>query len=479
MRAGIVVVLLSGCAGGGKGGDTGADADADADVDADADSDTDTDLDADADADADTDSDADTDTDTAATTTVAMDAVDAVCTLTANALRVQCDVTLVAEGMAELVFSAVDAPTRTYRRTGGVTQSIVAWGLLPDTDYDWAVGGLSGTVTTGSLPAELANATLTTTGTSWGFDAVLSPLFCPSEDYFTMIDGDGRIVWYEPNHVYRGGMNGYDWSQSARAVMAVDESQYTEWDVSGDVTLDLVRGRDFEDTLHHDVTRWGAYRYLLFDHTVNGRPVDGVYVFDGTTRIGTFHLEDWFTVSSVGNGDWSHANGLNATADGELVMSVLNFDTVLGIDGDPASPTFLDLQWNAAGSDPSGLPNADYLPVSGALEGFDGQHNATRVDDQLYVFDNRSQPDSRAARYVLDDTAGTLTLDAAWSMGHTCDHHGGALPLDGGGVLATCAPDREGWAFHEGSTTPDWTLTVACGAEGTLSMARMIPVHVD
>jgi hypothetical protein len=261
--------------------------------------------------------------------------------------------------------------------------------------------------------------------------------------------------------------------------MSLNTDRFLEQHVSGDVILDLDgNGVDFDDNLHHDVSRWGEYRYLLFEYPLYGKNVDGVYVFQDSTLIGTFRLGEHFTVGGGGGGDWAHANGLNATDDGTLVMSLLNFDAVIGIDGDPASAAFLDVSWHAAGGN-GGLPNPDYTPIAGATEGFDGQHNASRHGDELWVFDNRSQSDSRAVRILMDDTNGTLTLDAAWSFSSTCPNHGGAIPVEGGGVLATCANAGLVWEFAEGQPTPGWTLEASCGGGGSLQLARAIPVIIE
>jgi hypothetical protein len=74
----------------------------------------------------------------------------------------------------------------------------------------------------------LAQADIVTTGESFGFDAVLHPMQCSTGSYFVMIDGQGRIVWYEPSSVYfQGTMNGYEWSQTAHTVLSVGSPDYT------------------------------------------------------------------------------------------------------------------------------------------------------------------------------------------------------------------------------------------------------------
>ncbi len=435
-------------------------------------------TDASSEGDADTDTDADADTDTDATPVEA-----AACALTANALRITCTATLEAPGSVTLVLSAPGAATRTFVSADATEHEILGWGLVADTAYTWSIGTQSGTVTTGPLPAALADAAIATTGAATGFDAVLYPLACPGDDYFTMIDSDGRIVWYEQNDVYFGAfMAGYDWSQADLTVLSVGEDRFQEQHVSGDVVLDLAGGGvDFEHTLHHDTARWGDLRYLLFEYPVGALFVDGVHVFDGPTRIGTWLMGDDFTVPDSGEGDWGHANGLKVTETGEIVLSLHTFSSVLTVDGDPASPTFLQSETILNGGK-GGLPDPDYVPVDGPGEGFRRQHNASRHGDDLWVFDNESQPTSRALRMALDPATGTLTTTGSWSFDETCKNQGGAIPLAGGGVLASCANVGKVWQFDEAATEPGWTLEADCGEDlepGSLPILRGIPVMVE
>ena len=413
-----------------------------------------------------------------------VDVVAASCSVSANALRVDCTVALAEVGSATVVLSAKGVPSRTLSSTELDTEhDLLGWGLVADTTYDWTAGPLSGVVTTGSLPADLAGANVTTTGTAFGFDAVLQPLDCNQADYFVMIDGEGRIVWYEANDVfYVGSMNGYDWSAEAQSVMSLNSDVFVEQHISGAEVLRIQRGVDFDGAheLHHDTSAWGSLRYLLFERVVGNVNVDGIEVFDGSSHVGTWFMEDDFKVSGGGGSgnDWGHANGLNVSDQGEIILSILNFDAVVAVDGDPASATFLQTVWHAAGSAASGLPDPDYLPVVGPGEGFDGQHNAGRYGDDLWVFDNLSAGDSRAIRMTMDHQAGTLALDAEWSLGQTCRIQGGSLPIDGG-VLATCANSGEVFAFEEGQATAAWTLEATCnGGGGGVSMTRGIPIGI-
>jgi hypothetical protein len=407
-----------------------------------------------------------------------------------NSLRVWCDATLVASGTATVQMSAVGAPTRSFAaEASGVEIRLFAWGLKPNTTYDWMIGDAAGTVTTGALPADLTEATVSVSGAIDGFDAVMQPIDC-NDQYFVAVDSDGDFIWYEQNSLYQNGMNGYEWSQEARSLSIASASTFVEIEVTGDTLLSLNQGADFSGDLHHDLGNWGDYRYLLFDRTVNGLAVDGFYVFDGSTLMGTFALEDHYTVTGgggpgPGGNDWSHANGINITDDGDLILSLLQFDSVLSIDADPSSGTFLDINWVVDGSG-NGLPGADYTAPSGADEGFSGQHNASFHADGLWLYDNDGSGDgSRAAHYELDLTAGQVLHVESWDMGEICSIEGGAVPIGNGTVLATCATARDIKQYASGSTDPIFSLNASCGDGGGAgpgggeAMNRGIPIVVE
>jgi len=394
-------------------------------------------------------------------------------------LRVLCEATLHAAGSATLELSAADAGTRTFvSEELLVDHEILGWGLQADTTYDWAIDDAFGTVTTGPIPQLLADADITVTGTPNGFDAALTVLTCNGQRFFTMIEGDGDIVWFHRDDVWGSNWQGYDWSQADRSLLTQSSSTLVETGVGGAELL-RITGTSFSGSLHHDVARWNQYTYSIFSRSTNVN-VDGIFVFEGTKLLGEFFLGDHYDTTG-GFGDWSHANGLNATEDGQLIFSLLNFDAVLSIDGDPASPKFLQINWLAAGNPPSDLPNPDYVAVAGPLEGFSGQHNPHVVGDKLWVFDNAGVGGgSRALRTTLDAKAGTITHDASWNLGVTCPIQSGAVPLEGGGVLASCQSNGRAAAFEEGNPSAVWSLDADCGGPGFgVRPNRVIPILIE
>lgn len=419
------------------------------------------------------------------TTPTGITVLSASCVPAAHPLQVDCTATLSDAGPVTVNLSATTgADPRTFvDATAAVEHAVLGWGLEADTVYDWEIGGITGQVTTGSLPAALADLTVDVTGTPWGFDAVLQPVDCAGDTWFVMLDGDGDVVWFLLDNVWDSQLRGYEWSQASRTLMTENAGTFLERAVDGSEVLRLQRGVHFDHDLHHDMTRWGDYRYLLFERRVGSLDVDGIYVFDGgSTLVGEIGLEAYYDLVGGGFfGDWAHANGLNATDDGLLVMSLLNFDTVIGFDGDPASPAFLQPQWHAIGT-PQGLPNPTYAPPNGPDEGFDGQHNASLHDgDRLWMFDNTGDGRvSRAIRSRLDPVAGEVVLEAEWPIDRRCPIQGGAIPLEPDGVLVSCPDSADVFAFHEGVQVPDWNLHASCGnGLFSLRLNRAIPVRIE
>jgi len=447
---GCAVLVTAGC--GSKEGDTSSDTLGSADADTDTDADTDSDTDADTDTDTDTDVFVDT-----ATPPV----LSASCSLTTNALRVACEATLSTPGSATLVLSASGAPIRTIHSDELLADhSLTGWGLRENTTYDWSIGDIAGTVTTGSVPSDLAAAGVSTTGSTRAFDAVLRPLTCSGSTWMVLIDPEGHIVWYEPTTLYSNGMSGYDWDDAGPAVLNASTSRFERIEMDGTESLALVRGTDFDEDLHHDVETWGGYTYLLHEYSDGATVVDGIYVFEGSQWVGTFELGDHYAVS--GSGEWSHANGIEATDDGLIILSMLNHSAVVAVDGDPASPTFLEVLWSAAGE--ASLPSPTYGPPASSADGFSSQHNASFVDGLLWLFDNRGAGAySRSAAYELDN--GNVTLVESYDFDARCDVQGGAIPV-GGGMLGTCASANDVRWWERGEATAAWVLEGDCAAGG-------------
>ncbi len=406
------------------------------------------------------------------TTTCAIDAD--------NPLIATCTVRFSEPAPVEIRFVSDRGRAAHFRsETPSTLHTLTAWGLGADRTWAWSHDDRSGTLKTGSLPDQLAGLTTEQSGQITGFDAVLRVLQCAS-NWFVMFNEGGEIVWYTPAEVYANPTNGYEWSQAERSVFSLAPHRLLQTHVSGEVLLELDEATHFPGkNLHHDITRWGPYTYVIFDEPYGGLRADGILVFRGTELVGTFRLSDTYTPPDTGTGDWAHANGINANEEGLIALSLRNFDMVLGIDGDPDSPTFLDILWTAGGSAQAlGTPN--FNPAIGPEEGWAGQHNPHVDGDRLTLFDNFGDGVvSRAARFHLDPTTGQAVHERSWYLDELCQIQSGAVPFDGG-ILASCASSGKVSAFAEASTEPSFQLEARCPPNGFVTaITRGIPVRIE
>jgi len=395
------------------------------------------------------------------------------CAPTPHPLVFDCTFDLPEAAPLTLRLTSSQATDRTFDSAAATHHAIRAWGLQADTAYEWSTGDASGSFTTGSLPPGLdeLSVSLRGDGALFGADAVLVYVSC---GFFVMLETDGDVIWFTRT-LYDSFSDGMMWSPADRTVLALADSvmsftpsAFEERDLLGDVILSLDPDTHFDLKLTHDVGRWGRYTYLLGEA---GFGMGGFEVFDGTTKLGQWLIDDSFP----GFG-WSHVNGLTVSDAGEVIVSEHIHDTIFAVDGDPASPTFLGELWHASGSATAEVPDPDYRPETGVL--FEGQHRGSRHGDELWVFDNRSQGQARALRMSMHHTTGRLEELDSWSMAGDCPNQGGAVPLPGG-VLATCA--NSGWvtAFRDGETSAEWAVRAQCGTTGFARSTRGFPVVVE
>jgi hypothetical protein len=360
-----------------------------------------------------------------------------------------------------------------------VEHSLTGFGLKPETTYTWELAGIEGEVTTGAVPSELDTLILEITGAPFGFDGVLMYVSC---GYFIMVDTDGDVVWAQESAIYDSLPDGMYWSQASHSVLALEDStmgrgvsSFNEVNVSGEEVLRLEADEDFTLKLTHDVSRWSDYVYLLGEDEAD---ISGFEIFKGTEHLATWQIDAEF--ADVPNIDTDHINTLSVNEGGEVVMSVYGFHGVISVDGNPDSPTFLQMNWHASG-DPGGdvpdLPDPDYVIEDGL--NFRRQHNTNMFDGQLWLFDNSSQPTSRGLVFDLDDSTGQLLLDQEYNLDLACSNQGGVLKVDGG-ALITCANQNKGHLFPTGGADPVYTIKGSCPMEGPLDKGvRVYPVMFE
>lgn len=415
-----------------------------------------------------------------------------------NTLRVDCTITLPSEAAITLTATDPDGDVVTVDGPTATEATLTLWGLRPETAYDVAVDDVSTTFTTGALPDDLAALTVEVTG-STTLDAVAQLVSCAGGSYVVVLDPTGTVRWYQsttadvpPQNgggvVLGGGIGGFSLTDDPGFVV-LTEGAIRDWSVTGvpGVTIDPA---SHALPLHHDLAQAGDDTLALFMETITGPDgldymIDGVAVFDADgALVETWHLADHIDPAQLvaGGGppegmggpggpdgpnevDWSHANGITVTEDGDWIVSFRWLSAIYRIDGHRGSPTFGEVEWTAVGDPASPIPSSFVIDADGA---FLGQHHGTVVGDTLTVFDNRTRPDeSRTVTLRLDPGAGTATTVETHRVGETCDVEGGAVPLPDGGVFATCATSGIGSEFPAGSgDTPTFTIHASCGAAG-------------
>jgi hypothetical protein len=404
-----------------------------------------------------------------------------------NTLRADC--TLASGEILQLTYTDPQGEARTVPGDGD--SSLTLWGLLPDTAYEVVARSAGGErqsrFTSGAVPEALAALEVELEGESAELEGVLQSVLCDGAWFFVGLDVSGRLRWYHPllsEDGPRGGIGGYSLVPGPGLLALVGMGVW-EWDMLGrpGVAID----EDLPRPVHHDVARAGEHTLVLFVEPVTGPDgytylLDGVYAFhaDGTLAA-EWHLADHVDPASlqpgVGTGsfwpqypdavDWSHANSVTVTDDGDWLVSFRWLDAVFRIDGQIGAPSFGEVEWVLVGDERSPLASSFALQADpGLVPGFVGQHHATQRGDRLWLFDNRLPPEpSRAIELVLEgDEARTV---ASHSVGEPCEVEGGVVPLPAGGVLATCA--TSGVASEFTATSGDdavFTLRAACPAAG-------------
>lgn len=410
-----------------------------------------------------------------------------------NVLRVDC--TIDATSATTLRYTDPDGVAVEVDAEGGAT---TLWGLRPATTYAVEVAGASTRFTTGALPEPLAGLTVEVTGAS-SLEAVVQEVSCDGASYAVVLDTTGVVRWYQL--VSRGGdVMGLSVTDTP-SVLALTGEGIREWSFTGEpgLTVDVGPG---DLRLHHDVIRAGDDTLALFLEEVAGPDggvylVDGVAVFDpGGALVDRWHLADHVDPSwlAAGGGpppgagpspppgepvDWSHANGITLTADGDWIVSFRWLSAVYAIDGHRGEPSFGEVLAVLTGDPASPIPSSFAVDAGG---GFVGQHHATLVGDELTLFDNRAPPEtSRALTLRIDEEAGTAGVIEAHSVGEECPVEGGAFPLPDGGVFATCATSGTGLEFPAGSGDhPSFTIRATCassgGPGGAPPVGRIVPI---
>jgi hypothetical protein len=435
-----------------------------------------------------------------------------------NTLRFDCSVTTdgaadVWVGFCEHTGAACvyDRETPHVTLTAAGTATVTMYGMAESQAYDWRGVAKQGAVmafggrhskTTGALPAEMADITLTTWGAASGVKNVMFNYSCeqgadPDHDWILIADTSGRVVWYQDPEDAMGSMttlSALNISRPDKHILAVAGHSYIlEYSLAGSLVKlycrddDTVAGDQCEDTsispdayftdyVHHDVMKTGSILWALTaeNQTVSDTDncdgasatfpiiVDGVYGFNTSTDT---LAEEWdlsevyspsyadatctscsasYWSGELTGCDWSHANSLWVDAAKQWTISLRDWSRIISIDGDPVSGTYRDLDWELEGSGVGGDFTLSSTP--GYTATFSGQHAVMWTgSDTTLLYDNHTSTvgdDSRAIE--IDWSSGDADIVNEYLMESSA---GSNLSCQTGGTALDLLPSGHKFAF--------------------------------
>lgn len=327
-----------------------------------------------------------------------------------------------------------------------------AFGLAPQTRYQLTLqtrseAGLTTTwapvaVTTGPLPDALRGLALAARGRPFDGYVLLDLLGATEPGVAAAFDAGGRLAWYRlfpgplavgevkqtPRGTYTayvGNGNGFEAAPGSFVELAPSGEALREWaapspQVTDGHELQLVQASDGD----YDALVLG-YRSRAADLSAVGGPDAGTVVEHVLQRVRPsgevtfswavadhFDLSSWVdpvVPSQRAGTDFDHPNAFALDADGNLVVSLRNFDAVVGV-----RPSDGAVLWQLGGA------KGDLRLLGDPLGGFAGQHSVRALPGgHLLLYDNgngHTPPQSRAAEYALDLQARTATL--VWEHRH-------------------------------------------------------------
>ncbi|MEQ1567089.1 MAG: aryl-sulfate sulfotransferase, partial [Myxococcota bacterium] len=437
------------------------------------------------------------------------------CALSAtNSLRVQCTLSWAEPGGARIEFVGNPSdPVRVFELAdAATTHELVAWGLAPATRYTWVATNpqtgesAAGSVWTGGVPPELLANQFVATAPDPDLvdvDAVMFTVGSCTPGWALMVDRFGRVVWYEDVVSLVGveaPLNALAFIDEHTVLAELGKSTLAEFDLVGNVRMTSEIGVGFEPLLHHDLFEKDGVIWVLGARLVDklGQPtiVDDVLALDASgVTLDTWTTEDlwpygfspWMAETYWGNWfpdavDFSHANSVWVDDAGDVWASLRHLHAVVKISGGPGTAGFGELLWTAVGSDTSVIwPYSDFTLVGDDPE-FSGQHDVhLDPEGRMLLLDNGlgEAGTTRAARFVVDEAAHTLTLDHAIDLGTNCPTQGAVRELPNGDWVVTCAGAGVVGEFAaDGAQTPEWTLSARCQNVFPTSIVRGYPIDL-
>lgn len=275
---------------------------------------------------------------------------------------------------------------------------------------------MTGAVTTGALPPELAALRMTGSG-SPSQPLTMVELMITTTGYngALVADADGNIVWY---YRTRTAVNGVSRRKNGNFILLDNDSGLVELSPDAQVVRRLRNGATQPyGLIHHDATVTANDRVLFLARetkTIRDTAVVGEAIWEWLPETNTvskkwssFDFFDWATHRGpqTAANNWLHANSIEVSPRGNIIVSARNLDQVFSI-----APDFRAIEWTMGG------PNATIMPA--LADRFYSQHSAIEVaPNRVLLFDNglgrpNNESWSRAIEYQVNPTARTATV--AW-----------------------------------------------------------------
>jgi hypothetical protein len=391
-------------------------------------------------------------------------------------------------------------------------RELALWRMRPETRYRWLASAgeveLTGELETGAVPLP-ALVTTEQTGAPPSGDTMFV-LDC-EQPVATVLDPEGQVVWYQE---LAAGLpareDGRDhnsislsFTEEGTALAIVDERLVREFAMDGRLLQEIPYGDDTTYVMHHDVFRRNGRTFAV---TARLQDVgDAQYIVDGVVAFesdGTL-LYEW-DVSQLAEpsgpgalggvywGDrwpgalaWAHLNGLYVDTDGDLIVSLHGFSTVLRVEGDPDDPAFGTPVWSLAPPETGPLePDLVLTDPEGRTDDeiFGHQHHPHLLPDgTLQIFDNGEAvtDEARVLQLGLDLEAREAPVRGSFPLGTVCPIEGGAFVREGGQLVATCALRGTYYelAVEDGAVLGETRVTCA-SSSGFTVIPRAIPVKI-
>lgn len=407
------------------------------------------------------------DTDCAADPACAPPTVGVTCAPTANGLRWSCAVTVDPPGPAHLEVS----------RSADGTGLRTADGAAPLASHDLAVvflasateyravatsgaGRAETTFVTDALPADVDSRLTVVGAASVPYVGAMIPCDTTHATAGVWDTVTGELVWW--NVADDASFDGYSMVRFTpdHTVLGVTGQNVVELDLLGN---DVRRVPYGTDDFHHDVYRRDGHTWLLYHDRLPGLTLDGFVVWDPDGgELGRYREVDHLPIPVGAAGDWSHTNTIFVDPDWNVYLSLLHQNTLVKLDGDPASPTFGQTEWILAGDLPMALGNdflLDWAQIGG-VDAFSHQHEVSvRDDGRLQLLDNQN---GRVLVLDVDEGARTATPVESYATSVApCGPQGTSATSAADGRFAACNGDTL-YEYDPLGTAPRWESTLVC-----------------